>query len=374
MRLQLIARFSCVLGLLGLLGLLVPCGSALADSASGRWTGEVEARLNYYYERSTRVIVPTAAISAVAPNDVRVGASYLVDVISSASIAQTGGGEDAVFTELRHGVGVGVGKPFSLGDSELDLFAHLTYSTENDYTSFLYGADAKLTWNDRQSSLSLGVSRVDDTIYDNTDPSFEEPLDGLSLRMDVQQIVSKVVTLGLGYQVAHLSGFLSNPYRSALIGPLPAPEEHPSDRLRQQGIVHLGLFIPASDTALHFYYRAYIDSWDVAALTPEVRVYQELGPDLIGRLRYRYYTQTHAYFFRARYEPGYEGYVSADPKMSEFHSHQMGGKLEYRLSFFGGTVFDFARDAWIDLSFDYQINTSTFGDEVIATAGGRLPF
>src|SRR5262245_18136952 len=77
---------------------LVACGVALvlfaaprvqADDATGTWTGSLEGRGNYYWERSTRVVVPAAKIKLAAPNGLRVGADYLVDVITSASIAQT---------------------------------------------------------------------------------------------------------------------------------------------------------------------------------------------------------------------------------------------------------------------------------------------
>src|SRR5579862_1045924 len=39
--------------------LLMAAGPVMADEASGTWTGTVEARGNYFWERSTRVIVPT---------------------------------------------------------------------------------------------------------------------------------------------------------------------------------------------------------------------------------------------------------------------------------------------------------------------------
>src|ERR1700759_1228744 len=90
---------------------------ARADEASGRWTGLVEARTaNYYWERSTRVVVPSARVTVESPNGIRIHADYLVDVIASASIAQTGGGSDKVYTELRHAIGTGIGKTVSVGN------------------------------------------------------------------------------------------------------------------------------------------------------------------------------------------------------------------------------------------------------------------
>ncbi|HEX2677541.1 MAG TPA: DUF3570 domain-containing protein, partial [Polyangiales bacterium] len=209
-------------------GLLLACAALLgafalparADEASGTWTGEVEGRGNYYYERSTRVIVPTIKAGVEAPNGVRLGAEYLVDVISSASIAQTGGGSDGVFTEYRHGVGLNVGKAFDLGQAQLDFTLHGHYSTEDDYKSRTYGLVSGLTWNDKATTLTLGLTRVDDTVLSNVTPSFEGNLQGLVTSLTLNQVLSPRVTFGIGYQLGVLEGFLSNPYRNALIGPL----------------------------------------------------------------------------------------------------------------------------------------------------------
>ena len=66
--------------------------------------------------------------------------------------------------------------------------------------------------------------------------------------------------------------------------------------------------------------------------------------------------------------------MTGDPKMTEFHTHTLGVSLEYRLSWLGGTVFDFARNTWLDIAIDRYWSTTVFGDGVIATAGGRLEF
>jgi hypothetical protein len=358
---------------------LLMAAPARADEASGTWTGELKVRAaNYYWERSTRVVVPAAGVAVEAPNGLRMNVDYLVDVIASASVAQTGGGADGVFTELRHGVGAGAGKRFALGDNELDVRVHAIYSTEDDYKSWIYGANGSFSWNDKDSTLSLGLTRVSDTVQNNADATFRGELKGLTTSLGFSQILSPVLMLGLGYEIVYLEGFLGNPYRRALIGALPRNEAPPSDRLRHNIEGQLSWYLPSSQTTLQLYGRAYVDSWDVRAITPELRVYQQLGRDLVTRLRYRYYAQTRASFAlptgETKYAVGYTGPLTNDPKLSEFHSHQVGARFEYTLTALTGTVFDFGRRLVLDLSFDYQWCTSSFGNNVIATAGGRLPF
>jgi hypothetical protein len=151
--------------------------------------------------------------------------------------------------------------------------------------------------------------------------------------------------------------------------------------------------LPRTNTSLHFMYSAYADSWDIAAINPELRVYQQIGADLLLRARYRFYAQTAADFERKRcgeelkessdtcknipagaYPAGYTGAVTNDPKMTAFVTHTFGLALDYRLSFFAHTVFDFAKDASLDIGLDRYVSTSSFGSGFIGTVGGRLLF
>src|SRR5690606_16053802 len=90
-------------------------------------------RGNYYREASTRVLAPELRFTVDAPDErFMLGGGYLLDVVSSASIATgtadaTGG--DNVFTELRHETSGFVAS--RLGPWQLN--AGTRYSTETDY-------------------------------------------------------------------------------------------------------------------------------------------------------------------------------------------------------------------------------------------------
>jgi hypothetical protein len=162
------------------------------------------------------------------------------------------------------------------------------------------------------------------------------------------------------------------------MGGLPRAEAPPDERLRHNLEGQLSWYLPGSLTTLQLYFRTYLDSWDIKAQTPELRIYQELGADLLLRARYRYYTQTRAEFApedgQTAYPVGYDGPLTNDPKMTSFDSHQIGLRLAYRLTFLTGTFLDFARNVTLDISGDRQFCTSSFGNYWIATAGGRVPF
>ena len=360
--------------------LVLSGGAARADEASGDWSGALEGRGNYFWERSTRVIVPEGRIDLEAPNGIRMNAEYLVDVISSASIGQ-GVTEDGVLTELRHGVGAGVGKELSIGDgTQLDLALRGTYSTEDDYTSFIYGFDTALSLDQRNTKLMLGATVVSDEIEANNDPMFHGQLDGLTVSLGVERVVNRTLTVSAAYQLAHLDGYLGNAYlRVVFENGAPLRESPPKTRTRHNASAHAAFFIPVTDTTLHLGYRAYIDSWDMVALTPEVRVCEQLG-DTVLSVSYRFYIQTRAEF--AEEDGRYAGSsdtdaavdTTNDPKLLAMRSHTLGLMLEHQLGFLEGTPLDFASEATIDLRVDRYWSSNTFGNGIIATAGGRLPF
>jgi hypothetical protein len=352
---------------------------ARADESTGTWSGSVEGRGNYYWERSTRVVVPDVKAKVVSPGGVRIGVGYLLDAITSASIAAAVTA-DQVKTELRHGIHAEVGKELELGSAQLDLGLNGSYSTENDYKSFMVGLLSSLSWNEKNSKLTLTASRVQDRVLSNIDQTFNRPLSGFTLGPSFEQVLSPVLVLTVGYQFGYLQGFLGNPYRRAAFSSnAPKREAPPETRFRHAVTGRLAWHLPRSNTSLHLMYTAYGDSWDIAAISPELRVYQQIGADLMLRPRYRFYVQSDAYFAppkSGKYPVGYgaNSPTTNDPKLVALRTHTAGLALEYRLSFLATTVFDFAKDAWLDIGFDRYWSTSSFGNGIIGTAGGRLTF
>jgi hypothetical protein len=363
----------------GLLAALVSClgpahlvATARADEVSGVWSGSVEARGNYYWEQSTRVIVPAVQVRADSPAGLHLGAGYLVDAITSASIAQTGGDSDTAFTELRHGVNALVGQTFDLGSSQLELTLSGVFSTEPDYTSYVYGLESSLTFNEKSTRVSLSLSgQKDDVRANNSD--LGGPLDGLKLGVGIEQTLNRVVVASLSYQFGYLDGYMGNPYRSVL-RPAPVAESPEETRARHNLTARISWAL-GSSTSLHVLLTGYTDSWEIRALTPELRLYQQFGRDFYVRPHYRFYAQTKAWFENGgMYPADWTGPTTNDPKMTEFTTHTLGLSFEYELSFLANSALDFAKDALLDLSVSRYLSTNRFGNGIIGTFGGKLVF
>ena len=366
--------------------LILICGAtARADEASGTWTGYVELRSNYYWERSTRVVAPTVAAEVISPDGIRLRSHYLVDSITSASQA-AGLQTDVRFTETRHEVDLGVGREFDLGDFQLDVGAIGRTSYEPDYTSVGGTVTSALSLNERVTVLRLNATFTHDTIgkilrgadraeggSDLSDRGTVGELDSFVLSIGITQVLAPTWTLDVGYDFGVLTGFQNNPYRQASVQGIPLDEQHPSERLRHTLSARLSWYLRPTHTALQALQRLYVDSWDILALTPELRVYQEIGAATVLRLRYRYYTQARSFFYQPAY-PSTQEYFTADPKMSPFHSHQLGAQVVVGLTALEDTPLEFASEATIDLTYDMIWNTNRYGDGVIAQASLRVPF
>ena len=271
-----------------------------------------------------------------------VTAHFLVDAITSASSGS--GAANAAFTERRYEGGAGY-------THELDGPAALTwldrirlggeakYSTESDYESLYLGGRAEADVAQKNAVFGLGGGIATDTI---TNAGAQSPMGGPLLACDARetlgteakcalttyvgfasasQILSKNALVAVTYDVSKLDGFQANPYRLAITASGLEPERHPNARLRQAVAISGRLYVPATQTTFIGAYRYYRDDWHIRAHTPELRIVQEVGALADASIRYRYYHQTAAYFYKDRY-PALDTtmiqYITDDPKMSAF--------------------------------------------------------
>ncbi len=371
-----------------LLGLLFAPPSLRADEASGTYTGTISLRGNYYWERSTRVLAPATVMSLETPSGVRAEAGYLIDAITSASQA-TGIMVDREFTETRHDATAGIGYEFDFGKSQLDLSARGRFSREPDYLSLGAGFGAALSMNQRMSVISLNGYFVHDDVGSVVRMAaaagesrviakrreHRGNLDVGSLGIAWDQVLNATTTMTLGVDVALLEGFQANPYRVVAYQQLGVgPENHPERRLRQGYYTWFSHYLKKTHSALRLGYRLYRDSWDILAHVPEVRLHQELGEHAEVRLRYRYYTQSAAYFQRSEGYSKNDRYITNDPKMTAFRDQTLGVRLRLDLGFLAFTPLDFFHTAVLDFGVEYIFNTNRYGNGLVGQGGMSWAF
>ncbi|GJM43252.1 MAG: hypothetical protein DHS20C21_00940 [Gemmatimonadota bacterium] len=238
-----------------------------------------------------------------------------------------------------------------------------SYSTEFDYESV--GIDARIAHDvfQRNTTLSLGLSRSFDTV----DPVGGPPVPLATMRrgglpqpkaegpehkavtdavIGVTQVVDAVTLVQMNYAFHHSSGYLTDPYK--LVSVVQAEdavspgtpfeyvyEKRPGSRTKHAlyGRAKRALDLDVLDVS----YRYLWDDWGVRSHTIEGRYHWEATSAHGLEPQLRYYRQVAADFFAYHLVDGAEKpvNVSADARLADLHSWT--AALQYRYRFTGGS-------------------------------------
>jgi hypothetical protein len=322
-----------------------------------------------------------------SPTGEHIQADYLIDAITSASIA-TGVVSDQVFTEIRQQGTLGVGKEWNINGTPLMLQGFGRFSYEPDYFSRALGIMTTVSMNQRATVLQVNLNYNNDNVgriirgLNRESPTLSATkrmdvgtLQGLALYTTLSHVFSPVFFAAAGYDLGILGGYLANPYRTVNINGVPLFEVHPDQRLRHTVYLRLQYYIPETRSAVHIIPRVYFDSWNIVAINPELWFVQEITDDILMRLKLRYYIQSDSFFYKPQADYTLsDPYRTSDPKMTAFRNTLLGLQSSFRLGFLSKTFLDFARNGVWDISFEYIWNTNSFGNGIIAQSGLRIPF
>lgn len=367
MQLKLAGRRAAIW--LGFTLALTSAGNAAAD-------GEVTMRGVYYKERSTRVVQPMIDARVAVGDDTDLTVHTLVDVITSASAAA--GAAGTPFTERRYELGAGF--THRIGDHTCGLSGRFSY--EPDYTSGFGAGRCQIGLAQENTLLGVGLAAGNDDLSNagaRDEMGQAERVTGklrsVLLSTSITQVLSPVLLAGITYDLTYVEGFLESPYRRVPVGGgmgMLMPEAVPSSRLRHAVAGSVRTFVPATRSAVIGAYRFYSDDWDMRAHTPELRLVQEIRPELDLHARYRFHWQSAAYF----YEPTYaalEPYLTNDVKLSSFTTHTVGLELQSALTHIG-EVTGFLRGARLELVLEYVVQRNRLGNAVVLQTALALPF
>jgi hypothetical protein len=351
------------------LALLLAGGLAHAD-------GTIAVRGAYYKERSTRVIQPMLDAAFDTGPKGRVEGHFLVDSITAASVA-TGAGP-IQFTEERYELGVG----YQHEIGSLRLGGDFRYSTESDYGSVNIGGRGELDLAEKTTTLRLRVSAGFDDINNGVEvdqgaigtPRRSENLFTALVSFGWQQILRDRLVTSVTYDLMNASGYQANIYRLVFGGPMPALERVPDHRVRHALAGSVRFWLP-TETTLIASLRLYHDSWGIDAITPELRIVQEVIEGLELRGRYRLHAQDEAFFYQDVYTADEiadsSRYLTDDEKLSAYTTHTLGAQLVVTLERLG------VEGSWGDARFDVLIErifqSTSFGNAWVAQVGLVLP-
>jgi uncharacterized protein DUF3570 len=333
----------------------------VAASTIARAEDKVEVKAEYFNEpgiQALHVFHPSAAANIDAHPNFSLNLGYEADVVSGAT-PRTYGSMDAIssatqFSDTRH-VFHG-GAELRLGPTALD--AGYTYAFENDYRSHTIDASARVDLWGKNTTFRLGYAHNFDSVCDvdnkgatplerrslgssqgcfhNTVGLVEEPLAIDSYALSWTQVLTPILLTDLSAGLQVLDGFQSNPYRRVRVFSVEAQESHPllRERFAIQG--RLRVAVTRARGALGFLGRFYVDNWGIKSGTAEVSWEEWLHPQLLLRVRGRFYQQSRALFYRDAGETlSYESvgpvgqYFTGDRELSPFRDYLAGFKLSW---------------------------------------------
>jgi hypothetical protein len=342
----------------------------LLATATARAEDQVNLSLGYFAEpakkQALNVVHPAFDLHVdLGHPAISLNLGYNADIVTGATPRVYGkplSSLDAIsqathFSDTRHAVHAGL--ELRVGPTQLS--AGYTFGIENDYRSHAIDAAASVDLWGKNTTFKLGYSHNFDSVcdVDNTGATplerqalstskgcfdkktmgiVSEPLAIDSYAISWTQVITPIILtdLSIGFQV--IDGFQSNPYRLVRLfsGTVEAQESEPflRQRLALQGRMRIA--IKRAKASVGVLGRFYDDTWGIKSGTAELDWEQYLIPQLLLRLRGRFYQQTRAVFYRDAGETlSYDAvgpvgqYFTGDRELSPFRDYLVGLKLSY---------------------------------------------
>ncbi len=346
--------------------------SSTEGTARAQSQGVVELDTSHtlYHEAPTSshmtVYSPSADLRATPWQFLDVRAGWEADVVSGASVSTKWGPTyqashpvDVISAASVHDVRNVAKGGFTLRNDAVSLSPGYSYATEKDYRSHAIDVSAKTELFEHNTQIELSYAHDFDRVCDrvqsvNATPTGDRALessagcftsDPTRTTHDVDldgyqaswsQSWTRIFATQLVYAAEILHGFLSNPYRSVIVGEgLKAQEHHPDNRGREAIALRANIYLEPLRAALRLKTRGYWDTWDVKSITAEAEFEKYFGEALRAEVRARYYRQSGALFYSDDYTGGDSPlgpkgqYFTGDRELSPFSSVLVGLRGTY---------------------------------------------
>ena len=337
-----------------------------AMALPGVWAGNVQAEsapekgligLKYlrYQDQQTglkRITVdaPSAYLLVPLSSKWSIEGSGVVDSLSGATPREhTSIISSSSMSDLRKAGDVRVsyyGKRSSYGLSA-------SYSTENDYSSLAFAANASFSSDDNNTTFSIGYGHSNDKIFalNGAGVLLDERKATNEFLLALTQAMSPRDLLQVNLTVTNGQGFFNDPYKFALINGVQFLDSRPGERTQTAILARWNHHFQSLGATLRPSYRYYVDTFGVQANTWQVEWAQALGPNVTITPLLRYYTQRAANFYsdpdpndpNLSIPPSQEFY-STDQRLAGYGAFTVGLKADIRVG--AGWSFDLKAEGY----------------------------
>jgi len=308
----------------------------------------------------TTVVSPLVAMSRDAWRGGTVAASYVADVVSSASIDVVSNATQHM-SDFRSEITASVAQKVKAST----ISTSYIYSVENDYASHNVHLGLAQDLFQRNSTLGLGGDFAYNAVGRTGDQAFHRTLLTAGATASWTQTLGQRTIGQLAYTFTYNDGYEASPYRFVPVvgadGSLAykVPETMPDRRYRHAFVVGLNRYL-FDESALQGDYRIYFDNWGMLAHTIQLR-YLVNWKDVTLRLRERLYYQRGVDFYKPQYTE-LEAFMTTDRESSTLWSNLAGVKISWRLPFVHRALELEAKGDFLYIRYiDYPLLSRRFG-------------
>jgi hypothetical protein len=301
-------------------------GGAIEQPISDELTATLRGVADRIVVDRTVVEVPPAIAANQATGHVD---ELSADIVTSASSVVTGGPGSR---KWRVEAVPGLRWEGNVSDTPTSAAVNVRVSSESDYHSGLVLARGGTSLFEQNTTIGAFVGYGADQVDPPTAPpgqaasypaSHTRWLGGASL----SQLLSPFWVASVGASATHQQGSLSNPYRRATVRTSLFPEILPASRNRFTAFLASSVYL-GRDAVLHGRLGAYLDSWGVRSIIPELVGAKAISDRVLLKLEYRYYLQSQARFYETVY-PELEDVLAGDMRLGRIREHAAGLNLEW---------------------------------------------
>jgi hypothetical protein len=263
-------------------------------------------------------------------------------------------------------------------------------SRESDYVSSGWSVSTLTDFNEKNTTVRLGVAGTDDRVEVFFTPQQTYlPKDTNDVILGVTQLIDPLTVFTANVSWGHADGYLSEPHKYVsksieifqnifLLEDF--AENSPNKRNKGSLFLSLNRAFPAIHGAVEVSYRFYADTWGIAANTVEADWFQHLGPKVVLGPTLRAYEQGAANFYDynldntainpVRMPTGAGPNYSSDFRLSAMRSIEYGLKLTWSPT--DRLQFDLAYKRYEMWGTDGVTPASAYPIAGIATLGARF--
>jgi hypothetical protein len=324
---------SCAVGSAAL-GVLAALSPAVVDAQTNIAERAVDVRYFYYNDRQNgsqdrmEVNAPMVRVASPLTDSSHLQGTFVLDGMTGASPLYldtlTGASKKGVEDTRYAGSLV---YTHQLEEFEIQVGAEA--SSEDDYDAKGFSALATAWSDDKNRSLSFGLSESLDDISSTNNPALDEFRRTFGGFVGYTQVIDESSIMQVNLQGTSAGGYLTDPYKLG--------DSRPRGRDSFSVLTRYNRYISEISSALHVDYRYFRDSWSVIAHSIELSLHSQVTSNIIVRPLARYHTQGKAEFFSDIYPQSESAlfgsnYFSADQRVASFGALSTGLKVLYQVT------------------------------------------